>query len=127
MEVQARKLVKGGKKTVLFDLMKKRGRTRLTSGVIAKALEDGDRVAKDLIDEAVWALGVALASVQNLLALEAIVIGGGLGDRLGEPFIRRIADEMQPQLFVPDRAPAMVPSRFGDLSGAVGAAVMVGG
>lgn len=127
IEAHARKLETDGRKTILFDLMEKKGRTRLSSGVIADALEREDRVAHELIDDAVWALGVALASVQNLLALEAIVIGGGLGDRLGRPFVDRIAAEMQPQLFVPDKPPAMLTTEFGDLSGAVGAAVLVGG
>jgi glucokinase len=84
-------------------------------------------MARELIDDAAWALGIALASAQNLLALEAIVIGGGLGDRLGPSFADRVAAEMQPQLFVPDRAPALITSEFRDLSGAVGAAVLVGG
>jgi hypothetical protein len=34
---------------------------------------------------------------------------------------------MQPQLFAPDDAPAMLTTAFGDLSGAVGAAVLAGG
>jgi glucokinase len=106
--------------------MEKKGRRRLTSGVIADALEHEDRLAHELLDDAVWALGVALASVQNLLALEAIVVGGGLGDRLGRPFVDRISAEMAPQLFVPDRPPAMLTTEFGDLSGAVGAAVLAG-
>ena len=127
MEVFARHLVKEGHKTELFDIMEKKGRTRLSSGVWAAALEKHDKMARELVDDAVWALGVGLASVQNLLALEAIVIGGGLADRLGPPFVDRIRDEMQPMLFVPERAPAMLSSEFGDLSGAVGAAVLAGG
>jgi glucokinase len=126
MEARARRLVKDGRKTILFDLMERKGRTRLSSGVIADALERGDRMARELVDDAVWALGVALASVQNLLALEAIVVGGGLGDRLGAPFVERIEVEMRPQLFVPERPPAMLTTQFGDLSGAVGAAVLAG-
>jgi glucokinase len=127
MEARARRLVEEGRKTILFDLMQKKGRVRLSSGVIADALERGDALAQELIDEAVWALGIALASVQNLLALEAIVIGGGLGDRLGRPFVERISAAMAPELFVPDPAPAMLTTEFGDLSGAVGAAVLAGG
>jgi glucokinase len=126
MEAHARDLVGTGHHTILFELMEKKGRTRLSSGVIATAIEKGDRVARELVDDAVWALGIALASVQNLLAIEAIVIGGGLGDRLGEPFVRRIEAEMQPLLFVPGSAPAMLTTHFGDLSGAVGAAVLAG-
>jgi glucokinase len=127
IEARARMLVKRGERTVLFDIMKKKGRARVSSGVIADALERRDTMTRELIDDAVWALGVALASAQNLLDLEAIIIGGGLGDRLGAPFVARIAKEMQPRLFVPDRPPAMLTTEFGDLSGAVGAATLVGG
>jgi glucokinase len=127
MEARAHMLEKQGEKTVLFQIMKKKGRERASSGVIAEALEQGDAMTIQLIDDAVWALGVALASAQNLLDLEAIIIGGGLGDRLGAPFVARIANEMQPRLFVPDRPPAMLTTQFGDLSGAVGAAVLAGG
>jgi glucokinase len=95
--------------------------------VIAEALEEGDKLAQELIDGAVGALATGLASVQNLLALEAIVIGGGLADRLGPPFVERIREEMQPLLFVPDHPPTLLSSEFGDLAGAVGAAVLAGG
>jgi glucokinase len=127
MEVHARHLVKEGHKTELFDIMERKGRTRLSSGVWAAALEKKDKMAVELVDDAVRALAVGLASVQNLLALEAIVIGGGLGDRLGPPFVERIREEMQPLLFVPDHPPTLLSSEFGDLAGAVGAAVLAGG
>jgi glucokinase len=127
IEDRARRLVKQGRKTILFELMEKKERTRISSGVIAAALEKDDKMTHELIDDAVVALGIACASVQNLLALEAIVIGGGLGDRLGAPFVQRIEAEMQPQLFVPERPPVMLTTQFGDLSGAVGGAVLAEG
>jgi glucokinase len=127
MEVQARRLVKEGHKTDLFEIMAKRGRTRLSSGVWAVALEKKDKMARELVDDAVEALGVGLASVQNLLSLEAIVIGGGLADRLGPTFVDRIREEMRPLLFVPEQPPALLSSEFRDLSGAVGAGVLAGG
>ncbi|MCL2769737.1 MAG: ROK family protein, partial [Solirubrobacterales bacterium] len=73
------------------------------------------------------ALGLAIASAQNLLDLEAIIVGGGLGDRLGQPFIDSIAQEAEPHLFVPDHAPVLLATELGDLAGAVGAAVLAGG
>ena len=127
MEAEARRRVKKGHKTDLFDIMKKKGRSRLSSGVWASALEHHDKMARDLIDDAVEALATGIASAQNLLALEAIVIGGGLGDRLGAPFVERIEQGMKPLLFVPDAAPKMLATEFGDLSGAVGASVLAGG
>ena len=93
----------------------------------ASALEHHDKMARDLIDDAVEALATASRPSQNLLALEAIVIGGGLGDRLGAPFVERIEQGMKPLLFVPDAAPKMLATEFGDLSGAVGASVLAGG
>jgi glucokinase len=104
--------------------MKERGRDRATSGVIAKALAKHDPVVVQLVDQAVWALGIALANAQNLLDLEAIVIGGGLGDRLGRPFVDRVAEAMNPRLHVPDRPPKLLTTELGDMGGAVGAAVL---
>ena len=126
MEKRARGLVKRGHKTNLFKIMKKRGRERLSSGVYARALAKGDRMTKKLIDDAAWALGIGLASAQNLLDLEAIIIGGGLGDRLGQPFVDQIVEQMQPHLFAED-PPVILRTELGDLSGAVGAAVLAGG
>ena len=125
MELEARRLVKKGKKTKLFSIMKKKGRTRLSSGVWAKALERDDKMATRLIDRAVWALGLAAASAENLLDVEAIVIGGGLGCRLGAPFAERIRAAMIPHLILPEKAPQVLSAALGDLGGAMGAALRV--
>lgn len=127
MERQARRLVKHGEKTSLFKVMEQRGRDRLTSGVFAKALDGGDAMAKKLIHQAAWALGVGIASAQNLLDLEAVVISGGLGDRLGQPFVDRIVANMAPHVFVSEHPPVVIGTGLGDLSGAIGAAVLAGG
>jgi glucokinase len=84
-------------------------------------------MTKKLIEDATRALGIGLASAQNLLDLEAIIVGGGLGDRLGQPFVDRIVAQMTPHLFVPDEPPVVLRTELGDLSGAVGAAVLAGG
>jgi glucokinase len=127
MEARARELHDRGHKTDLFHLMEKRGRERLTSGVWADALERDDHMAKNLIHRAVAALGTGIASAVNLLDIEAVVIGGGLGTRLGEPYVERIEKEMHPHLFVDDRPPAMLTAALGDLGGAIGASLLVEG
>jgi glucokinase len=124
MEARARHLVERGRKTNLFDIMEKHGRRRLTSGVWARALDHGDEMATDLIDRAISALGAGIASAVNLLDIEAVVIGGGLGTRLGEPYVERIAAAMQPHLFVSERPPAVLPAALGDLGGAIGATLI---
>jgi glucokinase len=125
METRARKLVDKGRRTVLFDLMEKKGVTRLTSGVWAKALAQNDKLATRLVDRALDSLAAALASSVNLLDLEAIVIGGGLGTRLGQPYADEIAHRMRKHLFRPDAPPPVLVSKLGDMAGALGASLLV--
>ncbi len=127
MEARARRAVKKGAKTDLFKIMEQRGRTRLTSGVWARALEHGDKLAHEIIDRAIPALGTAIASAVNLLDVEAVVIGGGLGVRFGQPYVERIVAEMQPHLFNDQRPPNVHVAALGDLGGALGAALLVDG
>jgi glucokinase len=125
MEIRARRLHKRGRKTDLFKIMEKRGRTRLTSGVWARALDHGDELAHELIERALSALGAGVASAVNVLDVETVVIGGGLGTRLGEPYVERIREAMQPHLFVSDRPPRIALAELGDLGGAIGAGLLV--
>ncbi len=125
MELRARKLVKSNHKTSLFKVMEQRHKERLASSVWDIALKDGDRMATRLIDEAVQAIGVATASAVNLLDVEMVVIGGGLGIRLGAPYAKRIEEAMLPSLFVSSRPPAVRVAALGDLGGAVGASLLI--
>jgi glucokinase len=127
IEATARRWQRQGRPTKLFDIMRRKGRDRVTSGVIAAALERRDEVTVALVDRAVWALGLALANAQNLLDVEAIIVGGGLGDRLGPQFVRRVERAAGRHLHVPERPPLFLPTELGDLAGAVGAAVLAGG
>jgi glucokinase len=124
MELRARKEVERGEKTVLFKIMEERGRTRLTSGVWARALKADDAVAHRLLDRAIAALGAGVASALNLLDVEAVIIGGGLGLRLGEPYVDRIREAMMPHLFADERPPAVELAALGDLGGAIGASLL---
>ena len=124
MEAKARKQHDEGAKTDLFKIMKHRGRTRLTSAVWAHALEEKDPLATELIDRAVEALGAGIASAVNLLDVEAVIIGGGLGVRFGQPMTDRIITAMHPHLFRDDRPPDVHVAGLGDLGGALGAALL---
>ena len=126
MELHARKLhEEKGHKTDLFKLMREHERERLTSGIWARALDRHDKLATEIVDRAVRALGAGIASAVNLLDVEAVVIGGGLGVRLGDPYAKRIAQAMQPHLFADTRPPHVHVAALGDLGGAVGAALLV--
>jgi glucokinase len=125
MERHVNKLLQEGRETDLFKLMEQHGRTRLTSGIWSRALDHGDKLAIDVMDRAVAALGAGIASAANLLDVEGVIIGGGLGVRLGHPYAKRIADEMLPHLFADWRPPHVHVAALGDLGGAIGAALLL--
>lgn len=122
MEERARREHEDDRKTDLFKLMKKHGHERLTSGIWERALKADDSLATELIDRAVVALGAGIASVINLLDVEAVIIGGGMGTRLGAPYAERIVEKMGNNLFNDDNPPAVEVASLGDLGGAIGAA-----
>ena len=124
MEARARRRVEKGEKTQLFKIMEERGRDRLSSGIWERALERGDKMAQELLEEAVEALGNGVASAVNLLDPEAVVIGGGLGIRLGQPWVEKIREAMLPHLFVDHNPPAILLAELGDLGGAQGGALL---
>jgi glucokinase len=124
MEAYARQKADDGAKTALFRIMEEKGKPRLSSGVWSKALEQEDKLAQQIIDRAVGALGAGVASAVNLLDVEAVIIGGGLGERLGAPYAERILAAMMPHLFADHRPPAVLPAALGDLGGALGATLL---
>lgn len=122
LEERARELAKE-RKTALFEIMERRGRDRLTSGVWLRALEAGDRVAEELITRAVQALGVGIGSAVTLLDVEAVVIGGGLGERIGVEWLARIEQAARQHTFFRE-PPAFRLAELGDLGGAIGASLI---
>ena len=125
METEARRRHEHGEHTHLFKFMEEKGRDRLTSSIWARALEHHDKLAGHLIDRAYEALGTGVASAVNLLDIEAVILGGGLGVRFGEGAAQRLAIEMKPHLFNDDRPPVVAVASLGDYGGALGAAMLV--
>jgi glucokinase len=60
-----------------------------------------------------------------VLDVEAVIIGGGLGLRLGQPYVEKIREAMMPHLFAFERPPAVELAELGDLGGAIGASLLV--
>jgi glucokinase len=125
LERAARAAAASGRPTELLAIQDRMRRPRMSSGVWKAALEAGDPLAHELIDRAVEALGAAIASAVNLVDVEAVLIGGGLGDKLGEPFVRRIETAMIPHMFVPPGQLEVRLGELGDYAGAMGAALLL--
>lgn len=121
MERRARDLERKGRDTMLVDLAPGK---RMTSGVFVKALAAGDGVAVELIDDAVGALGVAIASAVSLLDVALVVVGGGLADRLGPSFVARVEEACRADVFPRNPELRIVPAALGDRGGSIGAALM---
>jgi glucokinase len=121
MEREARARAASGRTNLLVQLA---GDGRMTSKVWFDALEARDPVAMELIDDAVWALGVGIADAVTLLDLDVMIVGGGLADRLGPTFVGRIEQSAREQIFAHGSAARVVPAALGDQSGALGAALM---
>ena len=124
MEAEARRRQEDGEKTDLFKLMEKHNKPRLTSSIWDRAIDNGDKVAIELIDRAIEALGTGIASAINLLDPEAIIIGGGLGLRFGERYMDALLEEMRKHVFF-ETMPEVKMASLGDLGGAIGASLLV--
>lgn len=121
LEREARERAAAGTRTRLVELV---GEGRMKSKTFARAVSEGDELAVALVEEAVVALGIALANVHLTVDLQRIVLGGGLADRLGDPFVTRVATASSARSALPT-VPDIVPGELGDLAGARGAALLV--
>ncbi len=96
----------------------------LSPRLIAAAMNDGDAFARSVYEDAGRHLGVALASVANLLDVHSFIIGGGIaeaGDVLFESaraMLRsRVLENLKPLVEIRK-------ARFGNRAGMIGAAML---
>lgn len=120
LEAEARRRHAAGETTKLVELA---GEDRMKSRYWAEALEAGDVTAASLLDTAAHAIGVGIASAVTLLDVDLVVLGGGLGTRLGEPWADRIGVVARARVFGHAHFD-VVPSALGDDAGVIGAATL---
>ena len=94
-------------KTVLFEIMEERGRDAADERHLDARARARRRPGARAVDRAVERSAPA-SPRRQLLDVEAVVIGGGLGLKFGEPYADRLASAMLPHLFAYDarRLPA---------------------
>ena len=120
IERRARKLAADGRRTALVDLA---GRGTVKSRHLARALEEGDEVAHELLSDAVDTLALAIGNAATLLDLRRVVLGGGVVDKLGQPLIDRIVASGQFGGLGPDVCELRLAERLDD-AGVAGAAIL---
>jgi glucokinase len=98
----------------------------IRSGVIAKAINAGEKMVEGVVRQAAYYIGVASGNLINILSPEAVVIGGGLVEAMPELFMeeikRGVADHAMPFLRKKVR---ILPAKLGDNAGVLGAAQLI--
>ncbi|HET8930768.1 MAG TPA: ROK family protein [Acidimicrobiales bacterium] len=120
LEAEARRRYAAGEPTKLVELA---GEDRMKSRYWAEALDAGDVTATSLLDTAAHAIGIGIASAVTLIDVEVVVLGGGLGSRLGAPWADRIARIARDAVFG-QATFDVVTSALGDDAGVIGAATL---
>lgn len=100
---------------------------KVTPEIIARAAGRGDGAARELLRESGEYLGIALASIVNLLDPEIIVIGGGIS-RAGELVLGPARATMRRRsMRLEGREIPVVPAALGDDAGVIGASFLARG
>ena len=96
---------------------------KITPGVIARAAENGDTVAREILQRAGSYLGIGIANLITIFSPERVVIGGGLS-RLGEWLLEPARTEVTARCHLTplDRVQIML-AQLGGEAGVIGAAV----
>jgi len=118
--VAARKALDQGEGSALARI----GSEGLTAATIAAAAESGDPLANSLFERAGRYLGIAGATIANLLNLEAIILAGGMAgsfDLLAGPMRAEIASRA---FAVPAGRITVMKGELGDDAGILGAAAL---
>lgn len=121
LEVHARELHAAGRPTELVELA---GEAPMKSKVFRAAYDAGDVVARELLDEGIALLGVAVVNVAVTVDIGAVVVGGGLGERFGGIVTERVGESLR-TLGLAGVEPVVLEASLGDHAGALGAARLV--
>lgn len=121
---QAKKLIAQGQTTAIQQLAKE-NLEAMTLEMIVHAAQDGDQLAKELIEHAAIQLGVRIASLVNLLNPDVVIIGGGIekaGALLLEPVWRSVKKYAYEE---PASLVDVLPAQLGENAVALGAACWI--
>jgi predicted NBD/HSP70 family sugar kinase len=91
IELQAKKLVESGKRTLLSDFNER----AITVREVAEAARRGDLAAQEILHKSGTVIGIAVAGLINLVNPSVVIVGGGVaevGDLLTAP-IRKVVRE----------------------------------
>lgn len=119
-----RRLMPANDPSPLARRLAEQGGPRIGSSMIAEAFAQGHPVVVSVIDHAASQLGLVLANLATVVCPEAIVLGGGVTEALGKPWIARVKTAFDRWVFPETlRACRVLASDLGDHAGMLGAAL----
>ena len=114
--------LKKGRYSIILDYMEN-GKS-ITSHMINKAIEQGDELVTQCVDEAAEYLSGGIASIINFINPQLIILGGGLIDAVDYFYQKVIKKAKARSLPVPATKIEFRKAALGDFSGVVGAAFL---
>jgi glucokinase len=95
----------------------------IRSGVLAASVEAGDKAVREIIEEAGFWIGFALAGVVNLMAPDVVLLGGGLVEAMPNLFADAVEKSLRKQVMPSfGKSYRVAVSELGDDAGVLGAA-----
>jgi glucokinase len=118
------KAVRKGHSTVLAGKVDKKS-GRLKSGDLAEAVAAQDHVAMKEVHRAAHYLGIGLGSLVNVFGPEIVIIGGGVTEALGGPWVDLVRASIRKIALVdPHETINVEAAALGDDAGVLGAALL---
>lgn len=71
----------------------------LGSGAIAGCYESGDPLVCDVVHAAADLLGLSIANWVTMMSMRTVVLGGGLTEAIGKPWVDRVEASMRARIF----------------------------
>lgn len=95
----------------------------IRSGAIADAVENGDKVIRQLVETAAETIGLAVVNIVHLLAPDKVVLGGGLVEAMEDLIVGTVKKTARSHVMEAYRdCFDVVAAELGDDAGAIGAA-----
>lgn len=119
------RLIRSNRSSSLKAEMEESGPEKIKSRSLAKAYHDGDALTIEVVDESAELLGTAIAGQVTMLSLERVILGGGLVEAVGKPYVEKVRKAMKKFAF-PDACKDcdVVASQLEDKAGVFGAAML---
>ncbi|MBZ0173590.1 MAG: ROK family protein [Phycisphaerales bacterium] len=119
---RVRQLIEAGRDSIVPQLVGGK-LNKIKSRTIAEAYRGDDELVIEVVHDAANRLGIMLGGIVTLLSIEKIVLGGGLTEAIGEPWVEQVRAAVHRVVFpAVCRGVEVVASELEDNAGVVGAA-----